>query len=81
MAPIYFMLYLDIPLAVLLGSILVVTGPTVNTPLLRHVRPVGQVGEVLKWEGILGDPIGALLAVLVYEAILAGASGRAPIKP
>ncbi len=77
----YFILHLDFPLAVLLGSILVVTGPTVNTPLLRHVRPVGQVGEVLKWEGILGDPIGALLAVLVYEAILAGASGRAPIKP
>ncbi len=68
----YFILHLDFPLAVLLGSILVVTGPTVIAPLLRHVRPAGQVGEVLKWEGILGDPIGVLLAVLVYEAILEG---------
>lgn len=59
-------------LAILLGAILVVTGPTVIIPLLRHVRPSGQVRTIVKWEGILNDPIGALLAVLVYEAILAG---------
>lgn len=59
-------------LAILLGAILVVTGPTVIIPLLRHVRPSGQVRTIVKWEGILNDPIGALLAVLVYEVILAG---------
>ncbi len=59
-------------LAILFGAILVVTGPTVIIPLLRHVRPSGQVRTIVKWEGILNDPIGALLAVLVYEAILAG---------
>jgi NhaP-type Na+/H+ or K+/H+ antiporter len=63
---------LDVGLAVLLGAILVVTGPTVIVPLLRHVRPRGQLGSVVRWEGILNDPIGALLAVLVFEAVLAG---------
>jgi len=58
--------------AILLGAILVVTGPTVIVPLLNHVRPVGQVGPILKWEGIVIDPIGATLAVLVFEAILSG---------
>lgn len=60
-------------LAILLGAILVVTGPTVILPLLRQVRPSGQVGSILKWEGIVIDPIGAMLAVLVFEVIL-GAS-------
>jgi NhaP-type Na+/H+ or K+/H+ antiporter len=54
--------------ALLLGAIMVVTGPTVVGPLLRHVRPVGKVARVAHWEGIVIDPIGAALAVLVYEA-------------
>lgn len=57
-------------LAILLGAILVVTGPTVIVPLLRQVRPSGQVGSILKWEGIIIDPIGAMLSVLVFEVIL-----------
>ncbi len=60
---------LDVRLAVLLGAILVVTGPTVIGPLLRHIRPQGNVGSVLMWEGIVIDPIGAVLAVLVFEVI------------
>ena len=68
----YYILGLDIRLSILLGAILVVTGPTVIGPLLRHVRPLKRVGTVLKWEGILIDPVGAILAVLVFEAILAG---------
>jgi NhaP-type Na+/H+ or K+/H+ antiporter len=55
--------------ALLLGAIMVVTGPTVVGPLLRHVRPVGTVARVAHWEGIVIDPIGAALAVLVYEAL------------
>jgi len=58
--------------AVLLGAILVVTGPTVIGPMLRHIRPTGPVNPALMWEGIVIDPIGALLAVLVFEVLLAG---------
>lgn len=56
-------------LAALLGSILVVTGPTVIGPLLRHLRLGGQAGSVLKWEGIVIDPVGAMLSVLVFTAV------------
>ncbi len=60
---------LDTGPALLLGAILVVTGPTVVGPLLRHVRPTGKVASVAHWEGIVIDPVGAVLAVLVYEAL------------
>ncbi len=53
----------------LAGAIYTVTGPTVIGPLLRHVRPNATVTSVAKWEGIVIDPIGALLAVLVSTAI------------
>ena len=56
-------------LAVLLGAVLVVTGPTVVSPLLRYIRPNRKIGSVVKWEGIIIDPIGAILAVLVFEQI------------
>lgn len=68
----HYILHLDLRLSILLGAILVVTGPTVIGPLLRHVRPLKRVGTILKWEGIMIDPVGAILAVLVFEAILAG---------
>ncbi|MCA8991605.1 MAG: sodium:proton antiporter [Planctomycetaceae bacterium] len=51
----------------LLGAILVVTGPTVIGPLLRQLRPVGLAGPISRWEGIIIDPIGAVLAVLVFQ--------------
>ncbi|MCL4264040.1 MAG: cation:proton antiporter [Anaerolineae bacterium] len=68
----YFILDMEALLAILLGAVLVVTGPTVVIPLLRQIRPSRRVGSILKWEGILIDPIGATLAVLVVEAILGG---------
>lgn len=74
----YYILGFDLPMAVLLGAILVVSGPTVIIPLLRHVRPSGRVASVLRWEGILIDPVGAVLAVLVYEAIIAGRFHEVP---
>jgi NhaP-type Na+/H+ or K+/H+ antiporter len=64
-------------MSVLLGAVLVVTGPTVIVPLLIHIRPSGRIGAILKWEGIVIDPIGALLAVLVFEAILLPSLGEA----
>ncbi len=69
----YFIIGLDLNLSVLLGAILVVSGPTVIVPLLIQIRPSGSVSKILSWEGILIDPLGALLAVLVYE-LLAGGS-------
>ncbi len=68
----YFILNLSFPMSLLMGSILVVTGPTVILPLLRQIKPTAQLNTVLKWEGIINDPIGALLAILVFEGILAG---------
>ena len=57
-------------LSCLLGAILTVTGPTVIGPLLRQVRPSRRVANTLKWEGIVIDPIGAVLAVLVMEQLM-----------
>ena len=68
----YYILQIPLPIAILLGAILTVTGPTVVIPLLRHVRPTARASSTLKWEGILIDPVGATLAVLVFEAIIAG---------
>ncbi|MEK9863501.1 MAG: sodium:proton antiporter [Verrucomicrobiota bacterium] len=59
----------DWPLCALVGAILVVTGPTVILPLLRFLQPSRQVASALKWEGIMIDPVGALLALLVFETI------------
>lgn len=50
-----------------MGSILVVTGPTVIRPMLRHARLKRRPALLLKWEGIVNDPLGALLAVVVLE--------------
>jgi NhaP-type Na+/H+ or K+/H+ antiporter len=61
----------------LLGAILVVTGPTVISPLLRVVKPVRKIGAIVKWEGIVVDPIGAILAVLVFQVAIAGGLGAA----
>lgn len=62
--------HVDWGIAALLGAIFTVTGPTVIGPLLRQIRPAGASGRVLKWEGIIIDPIGALLAVLVFEILV-----------
>ncbi|MDO6691780.1 sodium:proton antiporter [Aliiglaciecola sp. 3_MG-2023] len=57
-------------MAFLFGAIVTVTGPTVIVPMLRTVRPSNKLANILRWEGIIIDPIGALLAVLVYEYII-----------
>ena len=63
----HFFLSMSLASALLLGSILVVTGPTVIGPLLRHVRVSSNISTILRWEGIIIDPLGAILAILVYE--------------
>lgn len=59
------------------GGILVITGPTVVIPLLRQARLAQRPGSILRWEAIVNDPVGALLAVLAFEVVtaLAGAEG------
>ncbi len=64
-----YILHFSWPIAILTGAILIVTGPTVVGPLLRQIRPQGSAAKILKWEGILIDPVGAVLAVLVFELI------------
>lgn len=61
----------------LFGAITMVTGPTVIVPLLRTVRPSAPVANILRWEGIVIDPLGATLAVLVYGFILQGTDSNA----
>ncbi len=68
----YYILGFDFTMAMLLGAILVVTGPTVIIPMLRQIRPTDRIASILRWEGILIDPIGAVLAVLVYESMVLG---------
>lgn len=66
-------------LAALLGAIFVVTGPTVVAPLIRNIRPIPKVTSMVKWEGIVVDPIGAILAVLVLEQMRLASDGDYPL--
>ncbi len=67
----HYLLHMSWGLSLLFGAILTVTGPTVIGPLLRFVRPSGPAGAILRWEGIVIDPIGAMLALIVFEVIKA----------
>jgi len=71
-------LLFDIPweIAVLIGAVIIVSGPTVVLPILDFVAPSIKVRSVLKWEGVLVDPIGAIIAVVVF-ASLAREGGQA----
>lgn len=62
--------------ALLFGALTCVTGPTVIAPMLRTVRPNARIANTLRWEGIVIDPLGALFAVLVYEAIVSRQQGH-----
>ncbi len=61
--------------AVLFGAITVVTGPTVVLPLLRHARLEPRAAAFLRWEAIVNDPIGAMLATIVLQILLVGGAG------
>lgn len=72
----YFIFGLSLKISFLFSGLIIVTGPTVISPILRNIPLKKDVSSVLKWEGILIDPIGALVAVLVYEFIVAGEGGE-----
>ena len=57
--------------AIMLGAILIVSGPTVVTPILNAAGSAGRVRDILVWEGTLLDPIGALVAVVTFQVIKA----------
>lgn len=63
---------LSIQVSLLLGALVCVTGPTVIAPLLKSVRPNKAIRNVLRWEGIIIDPIGAIAVVLIYQYIVTG---------
>jgi NhaP-type Na+/H+ or K+/H+ antiporter len=68
-----------VPLVI--GAVLVVSGPTVVLPLLAFVRPARKVRSPLTWEGVLVDPLGALLGVFAFHAARSGVAGGAAWRP
>lgn len=73
----YYLFGFSWQLAVLFGALCVVTGPTVIMPMLRTVRPNANISNILRWEGILIDPVGALLVVVTFEFIILQSQGNA----
>ncbi len=76
----YWLLALDWRVAAIVGAVLVVTGPTVIAPMLNTMKPVKEVDSILRWEGIVIDPIGALFAVLIFGAVTAASKGDAVLN-
>ncbi len=68
----HYLLGFSFELSFLFGAMVIVTGPTVIIPMLRTVRPNAAIANVLRWEGIVIDPLGALLAVLTFNFIISG---------
>ena len=68
---IYFGAGLSFEASVVFGGILIVTGPTVVTPLLRQAQLSSKPSGILRWEAIVNDPVGALAAVLAFEVFSA----------
>lgn len=60
---------LSLAVSFVIGGLFIVTGPTVIIPLLRQAKLKPRPAKVLKWEGIIVDPIGVLLAVFAFEII------------
>lgn len=67
----HFIFDLSWQISFLFAALIIVTGPTVITPILRNIPMKKDISAILKWEGILIDPIGALVAVLMFEFISA----------
>ncbi|MFD0858176.1 cation:proton antiporter [Roseovarius aquimarinus] len=69
-AALHYIAGLSWPSAAVFGGIMIVTGPTVIAPLLRTARLAKRPAQLLQWEAIVNDPIGALAAVLAFEVVL-----------
>ena len=66
--------------AVLFGTLVIVTGPTVIGPMLRQIRPAGGVAPILNCEGIVTDPLGVMIAVLAFESLIHHGGGMGAAK-
>ena len=72
----HYFAHLSWEISLLFGALTCVTGPTVIAPMLRTLRPNARIANTLRWEGIVIDPLGALFAVLIYEAIVSHQEGH-----
>lgn len=70
------LLDIDFRIAVILGAVLTLSGPTVVLPIVDFVSPTARLATVLRWEGIIIDPVGAILAVLTFSAVVSGGGGQ-----
>lgn len=70
----HYVLDYGVGFSLLQSAILTVTGPTVIGPMLSHLRIKEPVASILHWEGIVIDPLGAVLAVLVFEGLIGEAN-------
>jgi NhaP-type Na+/H+ or K+/H+ antiporter len=68
----HYILDISLTISFLFGALVIVTGPTVIRPILQNVKPTQNISTVLKWEGVLIDPVGAFTTVLIYEFIVSG---------
>ncbi len=78
-AAVYLIFDTAISVALISGSLVIVTGPTVIAPLLRRVKVTNRIRTILHWEGVLIDPIGVFIALLCFEWI-ATQSGQIAIE-
>ncbi len=72
-----FLVHMPWDRAILFGAIMIVTGPTVVIPILRRLRVQEKVHNVLKWEAILIDPLGVIIAVVLFEFLVLNSGGMA----
>jgi len=77
---VHYIMGLNWQLSSLFAALIIVTGPTVIAPILRNLPLKPKVATVLKWEGILIDPLGALVAVLVFDLIISGEGGAFTLR-
>ena len=75
----YHLVQLPLLISVMVGGLFVVTGPTVIMPLLRQAHLKHRPANVLKWEGIVNDPVGALFAVVGYKVIVFQMTGASAL--
>ena len=69
---VYYVFRVPPSFALLMGSLIIVTGPTVIVPLLRRIRITQTVGSILHWEAVLIDSIGVFIAILCFEWVVEG---------
>ncbi|MFB6347758.1 MAG: cation:proton antiporter [bacterium] len=66
----WWLLGFHLDVAILFGTVLVITGPTVIIPIFRNTKPNKRLRTASTWEGIINDPLGSILSVMVFELIV-----------